>query len=108
MINPKPCFRMAAASACGNPCSLFISISQGSPPPAPPAPPLLRSHRRFVVDAALAHAFPLRTPADGNVKTPYPRPAHDLFLILRLDPLYGQGTGARRTLRRNRHRNLLI
>ena len=50
----------------------------------------------------------LRTPADGNVKTPYPRPAHDLFLILRLDPLYGQGTGARRTLLRNRHQNLLI
>src|ERR1035437_4949134 len=49
------------------------------------------------------HTLPtLRTPADGNVKTPYPRPAHDLFLILRLDPLYGQGTGARRTLRWNR------
>src|ERR1017187_799848 len=55
------------------------------------------------------HTLPtLRTPADGNVKTPYPRPAHDLFLILRLDPLYGQGTGARRTLRWNRHQNLLI
>src|SRR5450755_670312 len=50
----------------------------------------------------------LRTPADGNVKTPHPRPAHDLFLILRFDPLQGQGTGARRTLCRNRHRNLLI
>ena len=50
----------------------------------------------------------LRTPADGNVKTPYPRPAHDLFLILRLDPLQRQGAGARRTLRRNRYWNLLI
>src|SRR5450755_2392423 len=50
----------------------------------------------------------LRTPADGNVKTPHPRPAHDLFLILRFDPLQGQGTGAHRTLCRNRHRNLLI
>ena len=50
----------------------------------------------------------LRTPADSNVKTPYPCPAHDLFLILRLDALYGQGTGAPRTLSRNRHQNLLI
>ena len=46
--------------------------------------------------------------ADGNVKPPYPRPAHDLFLILRLDPLQRQGAGARRTLRRNRYWNLLI
>jgi len=55
------------------------------------------------------HTLPtLRTPADGNIKTPYPRPAHDLFLILRLDPLYGQRTCACRTLRRKRHQNLLI
>ena len=50
----------------------------------------------------------LPTSADGNVKSPYPRPAHDLFLILRLDPLQGQRTGTRRTLRRNRYRNLFI
>src|SRR6266545_3429039 len=50
----------------------------------------------------------LPTSADGNVKAPYPRPAHDLFLILRLDSLQRQGAGARRTLRRNRHWNLLI
>jgi hypothetical protein len=50
----------------------------------------------------------LPTSADGNVKAPYPRPAHDLCLILRLDPLQRQGAGARRTLRRNRYWNLLI
>ena len=55
------------------------------------------------------HTLPtLRTPADGNVKPPYPCAPYDLFLILRLDPLQGQKTGTRRTLRRNWHRDLHI
>src|SRR5664279_6057097 len=55
MLNPKPCCRMAAASACGNPCSLFISTPRVTAS-GPTAPPRLRSHRRFGVDAAPARA----------------------------------------------------
>ena len=55
------------------------------------------------------HTLPaLRTPADGNVETPCPCAPYDLFLILRLNPLQAQRTGTRRTLRRNRYRNLLL
>ena len=52
----KPCFRMAAASTCGNPCSLFISTPRVTAS-GPTCTAAARSHRRFVVDGAIAHAF---------------------------------------------------
>src|SRR5437870_8298113 len=56
MSNPKPCFRMAAASACGNPCSLFISTPRvtASGPTCTAAAPIASE---VWVDAAPARAF---------------------------------------------------
>src|SRR5712691_1646387 len=40
----------------------------------------------------------LYTPANRNIKPPDPGAAHDFFLILRFDPLYGQRSAARGAL----------
>ena len=50
----------------------------------------------------------LRTPADRNVKTPHPRAAHDLFLVLRLHPFDGQRPAASRALLGNRYLDLFV
>src|SRR6266571_9536850 len=86
IVNPKPCLRMAAASAWGKPWALFISTSQGD---------RLRSHlHRRCPDSvrglqrvpALHPLLTLVTTADGNLKAPHPGAAHDLFLGLRFHP----------------------
>src|SRR5580693_3863729 len=50
----------------------------------------------------------LRTTADRYIKPPYPRAAHDLFLILWLDPLYRQCPAALRAFVGNRHGDLFV
>src|SRR5215469_6956837 len=50
----------------------------------------------------------LATPTDGNVEPSYPSTPQDLFLVLHLQPLYRQRSTAIRTLRGNRHLDLLV
>src|ERR1035437_748444 len=58
---------------------------------------------------ATLHALAtLRTAADRNIKPPYPGAAHDLFLILGFDPLYGQRSAASGALLGNCHANLFV
>src|SRR5438105_2471055 len=55
IVNPKPCWRIAAASAWAipGPCS---SALPGRLLPVPPAPPPLRWRWRFAADVGPAHA----------------------------------------------------
>ena len=50
----------------------------------------------------------LGTPTDGNVEPSYPSAPQDLFLVLHLHPLHLQRSTAVRTLRGNRHLDLLV
>ena len=50
----------------------------------------------------------LRTTADRNIKPPYPRAPHDLFLILWLDPLHRQCSAALGAFVGSQHGDLFV
>jgi hypothetical protein len=50
----------------------------------------------------------LRAPADRNLKTPHPRAAHYLFLVLRLHSFHYQLSAAGRALLWSRYGNFLV